>query len=115
MPWTRTTRETASASLLVALLALGCGGESNSSGSTPEPEWEASLVREQYPEETEGAACLTVWVVSGDGCAVSDATGAVLKCVAGPEPLLLNAVPDPFGTCIVGIRDCQAGLCQDPR
>jgi hypothetical protein len=94
-----------------ALLAHGCAG-SSFQGEQP-TEWSASPVREQFPVETAGVACLTVWAISGDGCAVSDEPGGdVLECAAGPNPLVLNAVPDRFGTCIIGIRPCEEGRCQ---
>lgn len=95
-----------------ALAAHGCAGASFKSEQPTE--WSSSPVREQFTEETADVACLTVWVIAGDGCAVSDETGAVLECVAGPEPLVLNAVPDRFGTCIVGIQPCEEGQCSQP-
>jgi hypothetical protein len=55
--------------------------------------------------------CLTVWVIDGEGCAVSEDGTAPLQCVSAPDPWVLNPVPDRFGTCIIGIDDCAARSC----
>lgn len=92
-----------------ALLAHGCSGASERES---EPAWQASRVREQWPEYATEPPCITAWVIAGDGCAVADESGEPRACVAGPDPLVLNAVPDRFGACIVGLQDCEVGRCQ---
>jgi hypothetical protein len=104
------------AALTAALAGTACGGASRESESEPEPaEWSASRVRGQWPAfefgEPSAPACLTVWVVRGDGCAVSDETGTPVTCVSAVDPLVLNADPDRFGTCIVEVEDCAAVRC----
>jgi hypothetical protein len=95
--------------LLGAALGHGCAGASERESG---PTWEAARVREQWPEFAAEPACLTVWVIDGDGCAVADETGEPRECVSGPDPLVLNAVPDRFGTCKIGLQDCEEGRCQ---
>jgi hypothetical protein len=97
--------------MLGAALAHGCAGASEREN---EPTWEAARVREQWPEFAAEPACLTVWVIDGDGCAVADETGEPRECVAAPDPFVLN-VPDRFGTCKIGLQDCEEGRCPSQR
>ena len=100
-----------------ALLAHGCGGIStggeDSSRQAAEPtSWEAARVRDEWPWFADEPACLTVWLIDGDGCAVS-ADGTTLDaCASGPDPYVMLAVPDDGSTCKIGIRDCEEDLCQ---
>jgi hypothetical protein len=101
------------ARILVLVAAVtACGGVATN--GEPEPTvWSAARVREQWPEynAVDAPLCLTVWVISGDGCAVSDDGTTPLQCASAPDPWVLSVVPDRFGTCIIGIDDCALRSC----
>lgn len=102
--------------MLGALLFHGCGGISTSNeDSTWQPaepaSWEPARVRTEWPSLADAPACLTVWVIEGESCAVSEDGSTVARCAAGPDPYVMLAVPYPGGACKIGIRDCEEGRC----
>lgn len=90
--------------VLVALLLIGCGGQSEE-----QPTWTGSPWSEQYPELA-SAGCKTVWVVSGRGCAVGDESGSTGQCVSGPDPWIWTEDNVP-GTCVVDAVTCDVADC----
>lgn len=95
---------------LLSVLAIvsGCGGESVKPVEAEDTSWSGASVREQFPEKTASLECVTIWVLSGRGCAVADDERLKpVECATGTDPLILNAVPDQPGTCIIEIADCS--------